>query len=190
MYDQKTKEAVLNLIGQGATVKQASEEFDVCCRTIRGWIHNNGLQKSPGIVTKKRHSLETKIAVIKLYEEGSSPREISKQLDIHTSTISNWIRDKNMLLAVYSIQGSQPGLPVNRVGQTYLKLREFNMSSQEDDQDLREHNQQLKKEIEFYQAKAAYLEALLELSGLQLSDIKKKHATKLSTGSSDRGSGT
>ena len=173
MHDPETKQTVLNRIGQGATIKQAAKEFDISYRTIQCWIRKEGVQYFPSIAPQRRYSLEKKVEVIKLYDEGSTVSSISRQMDIHCETIKSWLRDKNRLLAVYSVQKSHPEVPIRRISQAYPEQRKPDMNSQEDDQDLRRHNRELRKELEFYQAKAAYLEALLELSGIPADGFKK-----------------
>ena len=63
------------------------------------------------------------------------------------------------------------------------------MSSKEEC-DLKRYNRVLKSENEYLRARVAYLEALMELSGVPASGFKKNSDIKPLTGSSDRKSET
>ena len=58
------------------------------------------------------------------------------------------------------------------------------MNSKEE-HDLKRYNRDLKNENEYLRAKVAYLESLMELSGIPATGFKKNSVIKLSTRSSD-----
>ncbi len=183
MHDLKIREAVLDQIRQGKTMLNVAQSFDIPIETVRGWAKKYNIK--PIAVTIPRYSLEKKIEVIQLSQQGIPVREIIKQQGISKSAINNWIRDKNRLLAVYSVQKSNPDLSVNLSRLISSEKKESDMSYIEDVNDLKGQNHNLKKELEFYRAKAAYLETLLELNGFPASSVKKKQDITPSTGSSN-----
>ena len=111
-------------------------------------------------------------------------REISEQQGINKSTVSNWIRDRNRLLAVYSVQEAHPGVMTSPDRMARSEKRLPDMNSKEE-RELKRHNRDLKSENEYLRARVAYLEALMELSGIPASGFKKNSVIKPSTAFSD-----
>ena len=189
VYDPKIKEAVIIKIQEGMSTANISRELSIPNRTIRSWIKNHGVCSTAVYTPRKHYSLEKKVEIINLWQEGMSIREISEQQGIYKGTIDYWIRDRNRLLAVYSVQEAHPEAVSISGRVTPPEKRLPDMGSKEE-RDLKRYNRDLKSENEYLRAKVAYLESLMELSGIPSSGFKKNSVIKPSTESSDRESET
>lgn len=189
MHDLKVKEAAIKKIEQGMSVMSISRELNIPRQTVQNWIKKHGGCSTTSYTRKKHYSLEKKIETINLWNKGVPIREISEQQDIGRKTISKWIRDRNRLLAVYSVQEAYPGVMISPDRMMNSEKRLPDMSSKEE-RDLKRYTRELKSENEYLKAKVAYLEALMELSGIPAAGFKKNSVIKPSTESSDRGSET
>lgn len=184
MHDSRLKEAAIKRIEQGMNATNISRELNIPRQTVQGWIKNYGNSLTTAYTRRKYYSLEKKIEIINLWNNGVPIREISEQQGINKVTIGKWIRDRNRLLAVYSAQKDHPGVMTSPARMTCPEKRLPDMSSKEE-RDLKRHNRDLKSENEYLRARVAYLEALMELSGIPASGFKKNSVIKPSTASSD-----
>ena len=184
MYDSRLKEAAIKKIEQGMSATSISRELNIPRQTIQYWSKNCGSAPTTAYTRRKDYSLEKKLEIIKLWDNGVPIREISEQQGINKSTVSNWIRDRNRLLAVYSVQEAHPGVMTSPDRMARSEKRLPDMNSKEE-RELKRHNRDLKSENEYLRARVAYLEALMELSGIPASGFKKNSVIKPSTAFSD-----
>lgn len=186
MYDSRLKEAAIKKIEQGMSATSISRELNIPRQTIQYWSKNCGSAPTTAYTRRKDYSLEKKLEIIKLWDNGNGVpiREISEQQGINKSTVSNWIRDRNRLLAVYSVQEAHPGVMTSPDRMARSEKRLPDMNSKEE-RELKRHNRDLKSENEYLRARVAYLEALMELSGIPASGFKKNSVIKPSTAFSD-----
>ena len=184
MYDSRLKEAAIKKIEQGMSATSISRELNIPRQTIQYWSKNCGSAPTTAYTRRKDYSLEKKLEIIKLWDNGVPIREISEQQGINKSTVSNWIRDRNRLLAVYSVQEAHPGVMTSPDRMARSEKRLPDMNSKEE-RELKRHNRDLKSENEYLRARVAYLEALMELSGITASGFKKNSVIKPSTAFSD-----
>ena len=189
VYDPKTKEAVFNKIQQCMSIASISQELNIPQRTIYSWIKKYGTCSEVSHYSKRRYSLEKKIETINLWKKGMPIRAISEQQDIHPVTIEGWIKDRNILLAVYSVQEDHPEA-VSESGSMILPEKRLHAMNSKEESDLKRHNRDLKNENEYLKARVAYLEALMELSGIPASSTKKNCVIKRSAKSSNEESET
>ena len=184
MYDSRLKEAAIKKIEQGMSATSISRELNIPRQTIQYWSKNCGSAPTTAYTRRKDYSLEKKLEIIKLWDNGVPIREISEQQGINKSTVSNWIRDRNRLLAVYSVQEAHPGVMTSPDRMARSEKRLPDMNSKEE-RELKRHNRDLKSENEYLRARVAYLEALMELNGIPASGFKKNSVIKPSTAFSD-----
>ena len=189
MHDSTIKDAAIKMIQQGMGAKSISRELDIPRQTIQNWVKDLRSCLPTAYPQRKKYSLEKKVEIISLWNKGVPIREISEHQDINKGTIESWIQDRNRLLAVYSVQETHPGAEFSPGRMTCREKRLPDMSSKEEC-DLKRYNRDLKSENEYLRARVAYLEALMELSGVPASGFKKNSDIKPLTGSSDRKSET
>ena len=188
MHSYYKKIQVLNQIRTGTRVSEAARMYNVPYKTVWGWV--NALNDPE--VNKKRikhncYSIDEKVATLQLIESGKfTVLQIAALRNINQETIQRWIRDKDHIYALYS---SKEQSPLNNTNPS-CSGEEISAMSTSDDKDTRRHIRDLKEENEFLKAKVAYLEALMELNGVPVSGIKKKHDTMPLTKSSEEESGT
>ena len=180
-YSLKFKEEVLKQVRQGMSLREASRRYKVSCSGLRKWVMAPPGSTGKARIKHRTYSIELKVEVLRLLEDGKiSVPQIADFKNINQTTIYGWIRDKPRIFAVYSSQGQ-------RYTGTREEMRFMGMS---DDRDTKQHIRALEDENEFLKAKVAYLEALMEISGIPASGVKKKPGIKPSAKSSDKGSET
>lgn len=184
MHDSRIREAAINKFQLGMSATNISRELNIPRQTVQYWIKNYEENSTTTYARKKHYSLEKKVEIINLWNKGVAIREISEQQDINKGTIATWIRDRNRILAVYSVQEAHPGAMTSSGRMICSEKRLPDMNSKEN-RDLKRHNRDLKSENEYLRAKVAYLEALMELNGIPASGFKKNSVIKPSTASSD-----
>ena len=97
-------------------------------------------------------------------------RQVAETFNITEQTIYNWIRNKEHVLAVYSVQRRKSETEETEI-----------MPRSTDEKDIKLQNRSLKEENEFLRAKVAYLEELMKLNNLSPGNFKKKLDMKPST---------
>ncbi len=184
-YSLKTRQEVLAQINQGATIKEASQMYNITQQTISNWLKSSSDCLTEAGTAHKHHDLEEKVEVLQLVASGDlSVSQIAELKNINRHTINGWIKDKSRILAVYSFQERR----LLQAAKTIDSGEETTVMSRPDDKDSKQHIRDLKKENEFLKAKVAYLETLMELNGTPASGFKKKLNTRPSTQSSEGGS--
>lgn len=179
-YSLQLRRQVLDQIHQGMNPSEAARLFGITDETARIWMKNpeKYLSEDQG----KLYDLEEKVRVIRWLETGEvTARQITEQKGISARTISKWIADKRRILALYSSQ-EQTSVKLDK---TKSSGEEEPIVSKSDKKDEKQYNRSLKEENEFLKAKVAYLEAVMELKGIPLSELKKKRSTRPSTKSSE-----
>ena len=188
MINPIIKAEVVARISAGMSITRASSTYGLARATIQAWCQQCGVTSKGPRGHQRRHSLQEKVEVIRLYQQGLTSRQVCTQMNLSENTFWSWIRDKSKILAVYSVQEphSRPAVTatLERSG------KEAKDVSKPNDHDTKKYIRALKEENEFLKAKAAYLEALMELSGIPASDFKKKPNTKPLTESAKKESET
>ena len=156
--------------------------YGVSRQAINNWLRSPEKYLSE---TRKAHTpfdLEEKVRILRFIEAGElTARQVAEQKNLSLHTILGWMKDKDRIFAVYSSQGQ---MPVN-AGITIHPGEEVLSMSTPDDKDTKQHIRGLKEENEYLKARVAYLEALMELNGTPVSELKKKRSTRPSTKSSE-----
>ncbi len=188
-YSVETKKQVVKLVQQGMTIRAASRIYGIDRKALGKWVkypEKYLVEKPAGC---RPYSIVEKLEVLQLAEENQlSARQIAGLKKINYHTVSDWIRDKEHILALYSSQGHSS---LNTVVTTKNSPgKEASAVCAANDKDTKQHIRDLKKENEFLKAKVAYLEALMELNGTPVSGFKKKLNIKPSTESSEEASET
>ena len=112
---------------------------------------------------------------------GLTARQVAELNNLSLNTIYAWRKDQDRIFAVYSSQGQ---MPLN-AGIMIRPREEVPAVITPDDKDTKQHIRDLKEENRYLKARVAYLEALMELNGTPVSDLKKKRNTRPSTKSSE-----
>ena len=151
------------------------------------------------------YSLQTKKEVVDKIHQGTNIAKVAAMYGVSRQSIINWTRspekylsetrqahtpfdleEKVRILRMMELSG-QGQVPVN-TGITISPGEEVPSVSTPDDKDTKQHIRGLKEENEYLKARVAYLEALMELNGTPVSELKKKRNTRPSTKSSETGS--
>ena len=158
-YSLKTKKEVVRQVRQGMKIVRATQIYGINRNTIWRWV------KDPEKYLRE-------------------PRHPARQKDLSLHRLSAKMREQERLFAVYSSQGRKPA----NTGTGTVPGEEVYAMSAVDDKDTKQHIRDLKKENEYLRARVAYLEALMELTGTPVPELKKKRSTRPSTKSSETGS--
>lgn len=184
-YSLQTKKEVVDKIHQGMNIAKVAAMYGVSRQSIINWTRSPEKYLSE---TRQAHTpfdLEEKVRILRMMElSGLTARQVAELKNLSLHTILGWVKDKDRLFAVYSSQGQ---VPVN-TGITISPGEEVPSVSTPDDKDTKQHIRGLKEENEYLKARVAYLEALMELNGTPVSELKKKRNTRPSTKSSETGS--
>ena len=181
-YSLQTKKEVVDKIHQGMNIAKVAAMYGVSRQSIINWTRSPEKYLSE---TRQAHTpfdLEEKVRILRMMElSGLTARQVAELKNLSLHTILGWVKDKDRLFAVYSSQGQ---MPVN-TGITISPGEEVPSVSTPDDKDTKQHIRGLKEENEYLKARVAYLEALMELNGTPVSELKKKRSTRPSTKSSE-----
>ena len=169
------------------TIREASQLHQIPHQTIRKWVKSPDNCFNITLEPRSKHSIEKKVEMLKLYEESHlSINKFASIYDLKPTTLRNWIDNKDRLLAIYSSQRRSP-VQTGIMKDSGKKAESMNPA---DEQDANQHIRDLKYENQYLKVKVAYLEALMELQGVHVPDLKKKLNTKLSKRSSHKESET
>ena len=181
-YSLTTKLSVLQQVSQGMSIAEASQFYKITQQTIRKWAKAPDNCFHIKLAPHTKYSIEQKIEILRLYEESDlSIKKFSDLYAINYTTVRDWIRDKERLLAVYSSRRQSPVKP----GIVKNSGKEAGSVPITNDNDTQQHIRDLKDENEYLKARVAYLEALMEINGTPVSGFKKKRNTRPSTRSSE-----
>ena len=184
-YSLQTKKEIVDQIHQGMKIAKAAAAYGVSRQAINNWLRLPEKYLSEARTVRSPYDLEEKVSILRMIGSGDmTARQIAEQKKLNLHTIHGWIKDKDRIFAVYSSQGQRP---VN-TGFTISPGEEVPAVSTPDDKDTKQHIRSLKEENEYLKARVAYLEALMELNGTPVSELKKKRNTRPSTESSETGS--
>ena len=181
-YSLQTKKDVVEKIHQGMKISKVAAMYGVSRQAINNWLRSPEKYLSETRKTHTPFDLEEKVRILRFIEAGElTARQVAEQKNLSLHTIHGWMKDKDRIFAVYSSQGQ---MPVN-AGITVDPGEEVPSVSAPDDKDTKQHIRSLKEENEYLKARVAYLEALMELNGTPVSELKKKRNTRPSTKSSE-----
>lgn len=142
----------------------------------------------PGGPVKKvvqRHSkipLEEKIKCIRAVEAGLSAHRVSVDFKRALSSVQNWYRGKDGLLALYYSQQQSKDTTDSSLDSAWETL----MDKKQADEDLVRKCKAMKKEIEFLKDKVAFLESLNNILKEKTGPLKKKTISSRSNDALDR----
>ncbi len=181
-YTQQKRKEIVEQVRQGTKISVVAGKYNVSPGTIRTWMRYPERYFSKIRAPHTPHAVEEKVRVIQRIEAGErTVKEISEEQGISLRLIYNWREDKDRILALYSSQ-EQTSVKTDKAKSSG---EEVPIVSKPDNKDEKQYNRSLKEENEFLKAKVAYLEAVMELNGIPLSELKKKRSTRPSTKSSE-----
>jgi len=184
-YSLQTRKEVIDQIHQGMKIITAMETYGVSRQAIRNWLRSPDKYLSETRGARSPFDLEEKVRILRMMESSKmTAAQVAEQKNLSLHTVLGWTKDRNRIFAVYSSQGQRPVKTVN----TISPGEEVPAVGTPDDKDAKQHIRGLKEENEYLKARVAYLEALMELNGTPVSELKKKRSTRPSTKSSGTGS--
>ena len=169
-YSLQTKKEVVEKIQQGMKIGKVAAMYGVSRQAINNWLRSPEKYLSETRQARTPFDLEEKVRILHMMESsGLTARQVAELKNLSLHTILGWVKDKDRIFAVYSSQGQ---VPVN-TGITISPGEEVPSVSTPDDKDTKQHIRSLKEENEYLKARVAYLEALMELNGTPVSELKK-----------------
>ena len=136
----------------------------------------------------KKFSLEEKIKCINAVNIGTSMREVANQYDCNESSVRDWYKTRDALLALYYTQND-----ANKVNNDLKNLKttpcvvgEDKVPRDEVNKDLSKKIKTQAKEIEYLKDKIAFLENLNKIIKERTEPIKKKIVLQQSNDVSNR----
>ena len=186
-YCIKYRKRILDEISRGMTLAEAARKYNLSTTTIKNWVEHKEHYLNPFYNGRRQFSDSERLAMVQQVERGEgSIREVAKANSITYNCLKKWVRDKDHILAVYLTQ--ERFLPADAPGdfpmeeQQAMAVSKNNKSPDADVKSLKEENEYLK-------AKVAYLEKLMELSGIPAPTVKKKSDTGPSGSSGKKAGG-
>jgi transposase-like protein len=136
----------------------------------------------------KKFSLEEKIKCINAVNIGTSMREAANQYDCDESSVRNWYKTQDALLALYYTQNDahEVALNLNDLEPTPPEVGENEVPKDELNKDLSKKIKAQAKEIEYLQDKIAFLENLNNILKERTGPVKKKNNSQQSNDASNR----
>ena len=181
-YSLQTKKEIVEQIHQGMKISKVAAMYGVSCHTIGNWLKSPEKYLSETRRTNTPFDLGEKVRILRLMESsGLTARQVAELNNLSLNTIYAWRKDQDRIFAVYSSQGQ---MPLN-AGIMIRPREEVPAVITPDDKDTKQHIRDLKEENRYLKARVAYIEALMELNGTPVSDLKKKRNTRPSTKSSE-----
>lgn len=169
-YSNKVRSEVMKSLSEGMTASKASQVYNISQQTINNWRKNPGRYLNGTQAEYRPHDIEEKVEVLRLIEMGTqSIRQIARARGISQNTICHWVKEKKHILAVYSTEGQHPATAV-----TWKPEPLEDKMARKEHPDIKAENKTLREENQYLKAKVAYLEKLMELSGTQAGEFKKK----------------
>lgn len=157
-YSVGFRKDVLEAIAKGMPKKEASRRFNINLSTIKEWCRSCGVEPgiAVGAVKRKRLSAEERAAAVSRVEAGEPISAVAREAGVTYQAVYRWLCSKKQPDGIYYTQ--EDGC----------------MDRHENVEDLKLEVKALREEVEYLTAKAAYLDALLELSGIPAGKFKKK----------------
>lgn len=133
----------------------------------------------------KHHTLQFKAEAILRYEQGTVSRaNLAKELEISESTFDYWMQFRDKILQQYysyckdsSEDGSVSIVVRNQDKVKTVLIEEEPMPRKVSGSDLVKENKDLRDKVSYMEDELAYYKALMEVMGLNPSEVQKKTAS-------------
>lgn len=181
-YSNKVRAEVMKALSEGMSASKASQVYNISQQTINNWRKSPDRYLNGSWSEYRAHDIEEKVEVLRLIEMGTqSIRQIARARGLSQNTVCRWIKEKKHILAVYSTEGQHPATAV-----TWKPEPLEDKMARKEHPDTKAENKTLREENQYLKAKVAYLEKLMELSGIPAGEFKKKLDSKPSELSSNQ----
>jgi predicted DNA-binding protein YlxM (UPF0122 family) len=189
-YSLEQKIGFLDAYKEVGRLSAAAKKVDAPLRTSRYWIkiekklraaYASSLYKQPALDSAgkcyQRHSLEEKLTGIREIEQGVSFREVARLHMCSKSSIQDWYKRRDELLALYYTQheAQEDEFYLNDLASTLSGAGEDEVPKDELTKDLTNKIKKQEKEIEFLKEKITFLENLNKVLQERSGPIKKKN---------------
>jgi transposase-like protein len=190
-YSLEQKIEFLDAYKELGILAAAAKKVDVPMRTSRYWIKiekklrdaygSPSLYKKPAADSSgkyyKWHSLEEKLKCIREFEQGASYREVANLHTCSKSSIQDWCKRRDELLALYYTQHDAQEVEsyLNDLTSTLSGAGEDEVPKDELTKDLTNKIKKQEKEIELLKDKITFLENLNKILQERSGPIKKKN---------------
>ena len=199
-FTMEQKIRFLNLYEELGTAAGAARKAGVPREACRRWLRQEErlradyersllpIEQHNDVKKFKKFSLEEKIKCINAVSIGTSMREAANQYDCDKSSVRNWYKTQDALLALYYTQNdaNKVNNDLKNLEPTPCVVGEDKVPRDEVNKDLSKKIKTQAKEIEYLKDKIALLENLNKIIKERTEPIKKKIVSQQSNDVSNR----
>jgi transposase len=189
-YSLEEKIKFLDRYQQANSIAEAARDVGVKEAAARYWIENRlqlrqeyerSLQPNSSAerISYQKVSLQLKLQCIRAIEAGLSFRQAAKKFHTAKSSVQNWYKEKEELLALYYTRQGEVE-EIDTLTPSTAILEEVRMDSDQAEKDLARTIRAQAQEIEYLKDRVAFLENLNDILKERTGGAKKKNVLKQS----------